>query len=248
MSRSRGTPVTLMVASLTSVILPSGLIVTNGSRLASIRLRAYRKVARACSSACLRCRDVVAHEQIANWIAGLIVAAGDDDVRPEARAVLADSLRPRPRPIVFQGDPQQALDGARVHILGDVQDFDIAAEDFFRRILVVPSGPLVPRQDPMVEVLADDRVPGGTIQNVIQKRLRIRKLTHDALGFGHVARGGEHADHVAADVLVNRRVVENVGKLAEPVTDGQRVIGDEAPIGEDLPITLARQFSAGSVK
>ena len=41
MSFSRGTPVTLAVASLTSVILPSGLMVTSGSTLASIRLRAY---------------------------------------------------------------------------------------------------------------------------------------------------------------------------------------------------------------
>src|SRR5665647_2851985 len=42
MSSSRGTPVTLILASLTSVISPSGLIVTNGSTAASIRLRAYR--------------------------------------------------------------------------------------------------------------------------------------------------------------------------------------------------------------
>src|SRR5665647_3479418 len=41
MSFERGMPVTFTVASLTSVILPSGLMVTNGSRLASIRLLAY---------------------------------------------------------------------------------------------------------------------------------------------------------------------------------------------------------------
>jgi len=41
--------VTLIVASLTSVILPSGLIVTSGSRPASIKLRAYW--AAACSAA-----------------------------------------------------------------------------------------------------------------------------------------------------------------------------------------------------
>src|SRR3990172_1219683 len=41
MSLPRVMPVTLMVASLTSVILPSGLIVTRGSRDASIRLLAY---------------------------------------------------------------------------------------------------------------------------------------------------------------------------------------------------------------
>jgi hypothetical protein len=38
----RSTPVTFVVASLTSVIFPSALIVTSGSRLASINLRAYR--------------------------------------------------------------------------------------------------------------------------------------------------------------------------------------------------------------
>src|SRR5581483_3788496 len=38
---SRATPVTFTVASFTSVIFPSGLIVTSGSRLASIKLRAY---------------------------------------------------------------------------------------------------------------------------------------------------------------------------------------------------------------
>ena len=44
------TPVTFIVASLTSVILPSGLIVTRGSRLDSIRLRAYNEAARNSSS------------------------------------------------------------------------------------------------------------------------------------------------------------------------------------------------------
>jgi hypothetical protein len=51
MSRSRETPVTLVVASLTSVILPSGLIVTSGSSEASMSERAYCDAARACSSA-----------------------------------------------------------------------------------------------------------------------------------------------------------------------------------------------------
>ncbi len=44
MSLSLVTPVTLTVASFTSVIFPSRLIVTSGSRLASIRLRAYADV------------------------------------------------------------------------------------------------------------------------------------------------------------------------------------------------------------
>ena len=38
---SRSTPVIRIVASFASVILPSGLIVTSGFRLASIRLREY---------------------------------------------------------------------------------------------------------------------------------------------------------------------------------------------------------------
>jgi hypothetical protein len=40
-SFSREMPVTLIEPSLTSVILPSGLMVTSGSSEASIRLRAY---------------------------------------------------------------------------------------------------------------------------------------------------------------------------------------------------------------
>ena len=52
MSCSRGLPVSLLVASLTSVIFPSGLIVTSGSRLASIKLRAYAEEYRSFSSAC----------------------------------------------------------------------------------------------------------------------------------------------------------------------------------------------------
>ncbi len=51
MSFALGTPVTLMEPSLTSVILPSGLIVMRRSGLASMRLRAYWDVFRACSSA-----------------------------------------------------------------------------------------------------------------------------------------------------------------------------------------------------
>ena len=42
MSASRGRPVILVVAALTSLILPSGLMVIIGSSVASIRLRAYR--------------------------------------------------------------------------------------------------------------------------------------------------------------------------------------------------------------
>ena len=48
---SRSIPIIRIAASFTSVILPSGLIVTSGSRLASIRLRAYCAAKRACSRA-----------------------------------------------------------------------------------------------------------------------------------------------------------------------------------------------------
>ncbi len=41
MSSSRGTPVARIVPSLTSVMRPSGLMVTRGSGVASMRLRAY---------------------------------------------------------------------------------------------------------------------------------------------------------------------------------------------------------------
>ena len=54
MSTSRGRPVTLIEPSLTSVILPSALMVTRGSKLASMRLRAYCESVPACCSACLR--------------------------------------------------------------------------------------------------------------------------------------------------------------------------------------------------
>ena len=55
-------PVTLTVASLTSVILPSGLMVTRGSRLASIRLRAY-------CAACLLRRHVACRREDAKDVA-----------------------------------------------------------------------------------------------------------------------------------------------------------------------------------
>ncbi len=53
-SSFRGTPVTRTVASFTSLIVPSGLIVTSGSRLASIRLRLYALARRTASSAFFR--------------------------------------------------------------------------------------------------------------------------------------------------------------------------------------------------
>ena len=58
---SLDTPVILTVASFTSVIFPFRLIVTSGSRLASIRLRAYCDVSDSCfavasvSSSCCFC-------------------------------------------------------------------------------------------------------------------------------------------------------------------------------------------------
>ncbi len=74
-------------------------------------------------------------------------------------------------------------------------------------------------------------------------------LGHLRLGLllrGDVARGGEHAEHVAAHVLVDRGVVEHVGEPPVPVADGERVVGDE-PLGEHLLVALARLLRLGEV-
>jgi len=79
MSRSRGTPVTCSVASLTSRDLcRAGEMVTSESRLASRRLRAWSQSCLSCFSASFALGDVGKH---GDKVAGLRPAGGD--VQPE---------------------------------------------------------------------------------------------------------------------------------------------------------------------
>src|SRR5207245_4722842 len=55
---------------------------------------------------------------------------------------------------------------------------------------------------------------------------------------GHVAGGREYAQDVAAGVVVNRGVVQDLGQMALSVTDRQRAVGHGA-LGENLLVTLA---------
>jgi hypothetical protein len=73
-SAPRATSGNSTVASLTSVIFPSGLMVTRASRLASMRLRAYWDAARACSSA--RTRSVMSRaiDAIPSTLPSLVTA------------------------------------------------------------------------------------------------------------------------------------------------------------------------------
>ena len=62
----------------------------------------------------------------------------------------------------------------------------------------------------------------------------------------HVAGGGEHAEHVAARVFVDRCIVKNVGEAPILVANGQRVVGDES-LGEDLLVSLPSLAWLGEV-
>ena len=96
-------------------------------------------------------------------------------------------------------------------------------------------GGLVDVGDLAVRADGDERVEAGLDQAAgVLRGLLLRR---------HVAGGGEDAEHVAASVLVDRGVVENVGELAVPVADGERIVGDEALL-EDLLVALARLLAA----
>ena len=112
-------------------------------------------------------------------------------------------------------------------------------EDFLGRIAVVALRALVPGQNALLQVLADDRVLDRALQDVVEEVLGFRELARDPLRIGHVAGGREHAQHMAGRVPVQRRVVEHVGQLAIGVTHRQGVVLDEA-LGEDLLVALAR--------
>ena len=63
---------------------------------------------------------------------------------------------------------------------------------------------------------------------------------------GDVARGGEHSQHVAARVLVDRSVVQHVGEASIGMADRQRVVRDEA-FREHPLVTLASLFGFGEI-
>src|SRR5207249_4304818 len=63
---------------------------------------------------------------------------------------------------------------------------------------------------------------------------------------GDVSGGGEHAEHAASRVLVDRGVVQNLGEMAVAVTNRQRVVGDRS-LGEYLLVAGARLVGLGEV-
>ena len=151
---SRPTPVILMVASLTSVILPSGLMVTRGSRLASIRLRAYCDAALICSS-----------DELAGRIADGRHGERDGD-RP---AVLPDANRL----VVLHATAGPDLLEDLVHLrraFGVDQHRDRLPDDLVGRVPVDQLGGTVPARDDSVERLPDDGVVGGIDDGCEQPR------------------------------------------------------------------------------
>ena len=78
---------------------------------------------------------------------------------------------------------------------------------------------------------------------VVAGRILLRKERQQRAGevppplrlfaLGNVARGGEHALHLAGLIAIDRGVVEHVGGAARGVADGQRVVADQA-LGQHL--------------
>ncbi len=68
----------------------------------------------------------------------------------------------------------------------------------------------------------------------------------EALALSHVARGGEHPQHTALFVLIDRRVIKNIRDALGHVPDGQRVIAHEA-FGEHPLIALAGLVLLGEI-
>ncbi len=104
---------------------------------------------------------------------------------------------------------------------------------------------LVHSEKAVVDILVENKARDG-VDDDLQFRRHPLKLSGcfatselRLLAFGDITRGGKHAQHVAAGVFIDRRVVEHVGQASILVADGQRVIDDKA-LGEGLLVTFAR--------
>ena len=63
---------------------------------------------------------------------------------------------------------------------------------------------------------------------------------------GDITGSGEDAEDVAPYVFVHRGVIQNVGKFAVTVTDGEGIVGDIA-LGQDLLVAFPRLLRLGKV-
>src|SRR5690348_8774859 len=105
---------------------------------------------------------------------------------------------------------------------------------------------LVPREDAMVEVLADDRVLDRALQDVVEEVFGLGELAHHTPRVGDVTCRREDTEDVAAGILVDGRVVEDVRHPAVAVPDRQRIVGHKT-LCENLLVALTSLVRLGEV-
>src|ERR1035437_9128980 len=75
--------------------------------------------------------------------------------------------------------------------------------------------------------------------------LPVSSLSLGVHPFGHVTGGGEHAEHVAASVAIDRGVVENLS--GRPIVVGHRQrVAPCHPVGDPPPVDLVGQTDRSS--
>jgi hypothetical protein len=107
-----------------------------------------------------------------------VVAPGHDNAGGEPGVILPDSLERTLGQAILMRSGQQAVDGARRHVLRCVEDARVLADDLLRRIAVVAGRSLVPGKNTVIEALPDDRVLCRALEYVVQERLGFGKLSH----------------------------------------------------------------------
>jgi len=102
--------------------------------------------------------DVAGHLREAAEAPILVAQRGDDDARPERRAVLANADPLVLAPPLGSGDGELALGLARPDILFGVEPREVAAHDLLGAVPLDPFGPAIPRAHVAARVQHEDRV------------------------------------------------------------------------------------------
>lgn len=169
----------------------------------------------------------------------LVTHGGDDDVRPEAGAVLPDAPPLFLEASVRQGERERALRGTGRPGLGRIEDFEVLAEDLVGGKPRDCRRPRVPARDPPSRVEQDDCVVLHRVDEEAEAGLR---RAHGLLGAP--LRRHVHRDQATAGPVGRERQPHRHGRGRAPLDCQLDVAGPLRPPEERLVERLAERGAA----
>src|SRR5689334_9629230 len=175
-------------------------------------------------------RHVMADDQIADRVSAGVVAPRNRHSSQKLRSILTKTTEETGGTPFIQGALVEFGDQAGADVLGRVQHFAGSPDDFTGIVSINLRRPAVPPDDASFQILGDDAVFGGAVENVPKKFARLEEIAFEALPVRDIAADGPAAEDHPRFRHANQEVL---------VRNGNRLLGVPVPeVRFSLPLAL----------